>query len=456
MTTLGTPDVPARIAIVGSGPGGFYAAEHLLKPEHHCVIDMFDRLPTPFGLVRGGVAPDHGKIRNVTKVYERIAARPGFRFFGNVHVGRDIAIDDLRAHYDAILLAHGAETDRRLGVPGEDLPGSYTATSFVGWYNGHPDYRDCTFDLSGEVAVVIGVGNVAMDVARILAKTVDELKSTDIAIHALEALAESKIREIHLVGRRGPAQAAYTPMELKEMGELAICQPIVAPASLALNPASEAERSDHNVQRNMELLAEFAAAEDRGAARKLYFRFLESPQELVGPDRVRAIVLGKNRLAGEEPFKQWAEATGESFTLPCDVVFRSIGYRGIPMPGVPFDDKRGLIPNHEGRVVEGDAVVPGLYVAGWIKRGPSGVIGTNKPDSHDTADRLLADLPTLAPCPNRAPEAVDALLAERGIRFVTLADWQRIDAAEVARGQAAGKPRERFTRIDEMLAVLDG
>lgn len=455
MTTLGTPEVPARIAIVGSGPGGFYAAEHLLKPEHSCTIDMFDRLPTPFGLVRGGVAPDHGKIRNVTKVYERIAARPGFRFFGNVHVGRDISIDDLRAHYDAILLAYGAETDRRLGVPGEDLPGSYTATSFVGWYNGHPDYRDCTFDLSGEAAVVIGVGNVAMDVARILAKTVDELKSTDIAVHALEALAESRIREIHLVGRRGPAQAAFTAMELKEMGELAICQPIVEPSSLTLNPVSEAERSDHNVQRNLELLAEFASAADRGAARKLYFRFLESPLELVGPDRVRSIVLGKNRLAGEEPFKQWAEATGESSTLPCDVVFRSIGYRGIPMPGVPFDDKRGLIPNHEGRVVDGDSVVPGLYVAGWIKRGPSGVIGTNKPDSHDTADRMLADLATLPPCPNRAPEAVDALLRSRGLRYVSLADWQRIDAAEQARGAAAGKPRERFTRIDEMLTALD-
>jgi ferredoxin--NADP+ reductase len=455
MTILGTPEVPARIAIVGSGPGGFYAAEHLLKPEHPCLIDMFDRLPTPFGLVRGGVAPDHGKIRNVTKVYEKIAAREGFRFFGNVRVGQDISVAELQQHYDAVLFAYGAETDRSLGIPGEDLQGSYTATSFVGWYNGHPDYRECAFDLSGEVAVVIGVGNVAMDVARILAKSVDELKTTDIAAHALEALAESRVREIHLVGRRGPAQAAFTPMELKEMGELALCQPVVSPESLVLNPVSEAELTDNSVHRNIELLNEFAALSDRGAARRMYFRFLESPLEISGNGRVGSIVLGKNRLAGTEPFKQWAEGTGESVSLPCDLVFRSIGYRGIPMPGVPFDEKRGLIPNVEGRVKGPEGVVAGLYVAGWIKRGPTGIIGTNKPDSHDTADRILEDLAALPPCPVRETEAIPALLAARNIRFVSLSDWQQIDAAEQARGAAVGKPRERFTRIDEMLAVLE-
>lgn len=455
MKSLGTPELPARIAIVGSGPGGFYAAEHLLKPELACQVDMFDRLPTPFGLVRGGVAPDHAKIRNVTKVYEKIAARAGFRFFGNVTIGRDLSVDDLRAHYDAILLAYGAETDRQLGIPGEHLDGSYTATSFVGWYNGHPDYRDCVFDLSREVAVVIGVGNVAMDVARILAKTVDELKETDIARHALEALAESKVREIHVIGRRGAAQAAFTPMELKEMGELAICQPFVAAEHLALNPVSEMELTENSTHRNLELLNEFAARPDRGMPRKMYFRFLESPLELVGNGRVSHIVLGKNRLAGTEPFKQWAEATGESLTLPCDLVFRSIGYRGISMPGVPFDDKRGLIPNVEGRVQGPEGVVAGLYVAGWIKRGPTGIIGTNKPDSHDTADRILEDLPMLAPCPHRALEAVPALLESRGIRYITMQDWQKIDAEELARGAAAGKARERFTRVEEMLAVLD-
>lgn len=454
MTTLGTPDTPARIAIVGSGPGGFYAAEHLLKPEHPCLIDMFDRLPTPFGLVRGGVAPDHAKIRNVTKVYEKIAAREGFRFFGNVTIGRDLSVEDLREHYDAILFAYGAETDRRLGIHGEDLAGSYTATSFVGWYNGHPDYRDCTFDLSGEVAVIIGVGNVAMDVARILAKSVDELKSTDIAAHALEALAESKIREIHLVGRRGPTQAAFTAMELKEMGELELCQPIVDPQSLRLNPVSEAELSDHNTARNLELLREYASVPPNGKPRKLHFRFLESPLAIYGTDRVESIALGTNYLAGTEPFKQWAESTGESTTVPCDLLFRSIGYRGVPMPGVPFDDKKGLIPNVDGRVQEEGGIVPGLYVAGWIKRGPTGIIGTNKPDSHDTADRILEDFPVLPHCPMRELDAIPTLLGSRGIHYVTMADWQKIDAAEQARGVNVGKPRERFTRIEEMLGVL--
>lgn len=454
MTTLGTQEIPARIAIVGSGPGGFYAAEHLLKSEQSCLIDMYDRLPTPFGLVRGGVAPDHAKIRNVTKVYEKIAAREGFRFFGNVTVGRDVTVDELREHYDAILFSYGAETDRRLGIHGEDLEGSYTATSFVGWYNGHPDYRDLTFDLSGEVAVIIGVGNVAMDVARILAKSVDELKATDIAAHALDALAESKIREIHLVGRRGPAQAAFTAAELKEMGELALCQPVVDPQSLRLNALSEAELSNNNTARVMELLGDYAAATRDDKPRKMYFRFLESPIAIYGTDRVDSIVLGSNYLAGTEPFKQWAEATGESTTLPCDLLFRSIGYRGVPMPGVPFDEKKGLIPNVDGRVEEEGGTVPGLYVAGWIKRGPTGIIGTNKPDSYSTAARLLEDLPTLPHCPVRDPEAIPALLEGRSLRYVSMGDWQKIDAAEQARGVAVGKPRERFTRIDEMLEVL--
>jgi len=454
MNPLGTPDHPLRVAIVGSGPSGFYAADPLLKSDIVCLVDMFDRLPTPFGLVRGGVAPDHPKIRNVTKIYERIADRPGFRFFGNVTIGHDLLVAELQQHYDAVIFAYGTETDRNLGIPGEDLAGSYTATSFVGWYNGHPDFRDAVFDLSQEVAVVIGVGNVAMDVARILAKTVDELKTTDIAIHALEALAESKIREIHVVGRRGPAQAAFTPLELKELGHLEACQPIVEPASLELGKLSQEELSDHNKSRNLELLHEYAAAAQRGTPRKLYFRFLESPIEIAGNGRVESILLEKNRLEGEEPFKQWCVGTGESERLPCDLVFRSIGYRGIAMPGVPFDGKSGVIPNLLGRVIDDAGVVPGLYVVGWIKRGPSGIIGTNKPDSHETVDRLMEDVPELRPCPERDPDAVVRLLEERKIPFVTMADWRSIDAAEQARGEATGKPRERFTRIDEMLAAI--
>lgn len=454
MQPLGSPENPLRVAIVGSGPSGFYAADPLLKSDIACVVDMFDRLPTPFGLVRGGVAPDHPKIRNVTKVYERIAEKPGFRFFGNVTVGKDLLVPELQQHYDAILFAYGAETDRGLGVPGEDLAGSYTATSFVGWYNGHPDYRNHTFDLSQEVAVVIGVGNVAMDVARILAKTVDELKTTDIAQHALDALAESKVREIHVVGRRGPAQAAFTSAELKEMGHLEQCQPFVDPDVLKLGPVCQEELSDNNKSKNLEWLNAYARAENRGTPRKMLFRFLESPLELAGNGRVESIVLGKNRLQGDEPFKQWAVGTGESETLPCGLVFRSIGYRGIPMPDVPFDEKRGVIPNLEGRVHDASGIVPGLYVAGWIKRGPSGIIGTNKPDSLETVERLLEDRPSLRPCPERDPDAIVRRLAELKVRFVTLEDWRRIDAAEQALGAAAGKPRERFTRIEDMLAVL--
>lgn len=454
MATLGTSERPLRVAIVGSGPSGFYAADPLLKSESPvCSVDMFDRLPVPFGLVRGGVAPDHPKIRTVTRVYEKIADHPRFRFLGNVKVGQDIQVDELRRHYDAILFSCGAETDRRLGIPGEDLAGSHTATSFVAWYNAHPDYRDLHFDLSQEVAVVIGVGNVAMDVARTLAKTVDELKTTDIAQHALDALAESKIREIYIIGRRGAAQAAYTTPELKEMGELEACDPIVGPAEIALDPLSQQELSDRNTARNIEILTEYANRPTGGKPRKLHFRFLLSPTELKGTDRVESIVLEKNRLEGE-PENLKARGTGEHVEIPCGLVFRSIGYKGIAMPGVPFDEKRGVFPNEKGRITENGAPVVGLYCAGWIKRGPSGIIGTNKPDSVETVEQLLADLPNLTPAPQPDSAAVDALLAERGVRVVDIAGWRKIDAAEIARGQAVGKPRERFTRVAEMLAQL--
>ena len=456
MDPLGSLKNPLRIAIIGSGPSGFYAADPLLKStEPLCRVDMFDRLPTPFGLVRGGVAPDHPKIRNVTKVYERIAARDGFRFFGNVTIGSDLSIHDLRQCYDAILFASGTETDRHLNIPGEDLLGSYTATSFVGWYNGHPDYRDHTFNLDREVAVVVGMGNVAMDVARILAKTADELKTTDIAQHALESLAESRIREIHIVGRRGVTQAACTPLELKEMSELVDCQPRVNPDDLVLTSLSQQELEDRNRNRNVELLTEYAEAPPRDTTRTMHFHFLRSPIDIKGDGHVESIVLAKNKLVGTEPFQQWAEPTGETLELPCDLVFRSIGYRGIPIPGVPFEERKGIIPNHKGRVQENGAVVPGLYAAGWIKRGPSGIIGTNKPDSHETSDCLLEDAASLTPCPNREDDAVVRLLEEKEIRFVSLDDWHQIDAAEIARGKVVGKPRERFTRIDEMLQVLE-
>lgn len=457
MTTLGTTDRPLRVAIIGSGPSGFYAAEALFKSGKNVTVDMFDRLPTPFGLVRGGVAPDHAKIKNVIRVYDKIADTPGFSFWGHVMVGTDISVEELQTYFDAVIFAVGAETDRRLGIPGEDLPGSYTATEFVGWYNGHPDYRDRSFDLSHEVAVVVGQGNVAMDVTRILSKTVDELKDTDIAEHALQALAESKVKEIHLIGRRGPVQAKFTPPEIKEFGELADCDPVLDSADLALSPADQVELDDasnRDAQRNFKVLQEFAARTPSSSkSRRFVIHFYKSPTELQGETRVERLVLEKNTLGGE-PFNQSAVGTGQFETMPCGLIFRSVGYRGLAIPGLPFDERKGIIPNRDGRVVAGTETVPRLYVAGWIKRGPSGVIGTNKPDSVETVNALLADVEALTPCAIRDSAALLALLTERRVQVVNYDDWRKIDQAEIAAGAPKGKPREKFVTVSSMLELL--
>ena len=449
---------PARVAIVGSGPSGFYAADALIKADQEQTVDMFDRLPTPFGLVRGGVAPDHPKIKNVIRIYERIAANDEFSFFGNVHVGRDVSVAELQAHYDAVLFTCGAETDRTLNIPGIELPGSYTATEFVGWYNGHPDYLGRAFDLSQEVAVVIGQGNVAVDVTRVLAKTVDELKETDIAAHALDALAESKVKEVHMIGRRGPVQAAFTNKEIRELGELADCDLVFNDlGDFDLNPASQAELDDPaniGAGRNWKVLDGLRVLQPAGKSRRIVVHFFRSPKELAGSGRVESLVLERNRLAGEAG-DQWAEGTGQTDTMACGLFFRSVGYRGVEIPGVPFEARRGVFPNEGGRIVDNGAPVPGLYAAGWIKRGPSGVIGTNKPDSLETVNNLLADLPSLSGCETPDTASLCALLASRNVRVVTYPDWQQIDAAEVARGNPHGKPREKFTTVAEMLAVLD-
>lgn len=454
MSMLGTHERPLRVAIVGAGPGGFFAADSLLRSLVLCHVDMFDRLPAPYGLVRGGVAPDHPKIRNVTKTFEKTASHERFNFLGNVCVGRDVTVEELRRHYDAVLFSCGAETDRRMGVPGEDLSGSHTATSFVGWYNAHPDFRDCVFDLSQEVALVVGVGNVAMDVARILCTPVDLLKNTDIAAHALDALAESKVREVHIIGRRGAAQVKFTLPELKEMGEIPGCDPVVDPAELALGPSCQEEINTPGMTRIIEVLQEYSVRPSTPGNRRVRFHFLLSPQELRGDGRVERVLLERNRLSGPA-FHQKAWGTGETVEMPCGLVFRSIGYRGLPMPGVPFHERDGVFPNTEGRIEDNGRVLPGLYVAGWIKRGPSGVIGTNKPDSLETVKSLLTDTAHLEHCPVPDTEPLRVLLKERGIRVVSFDDWLKIDAAEQARGAALGKPRERFTRVEEMLAVLD-
>src|SRR6188508_3168409 len=446
---------PIRIAVVGSGPAGFYAAEALLA-DPNIQVDVFDGLPAPFGLVRYGVAPDHPKIKNIIARYEKTAALPGFAFLGNVTVGRDISVEEMRRFYDAIVFSNGAQTDRRLGIPGEDLPGSYTATEFVAWYNGHPDYQDRAFDLSHECAVVIGQGNVAVDVARILCKTVDELANTDITARALEVLAESKVREVRMIGRRGPVQAAFTPPEMKELGEFGDCDLVVDPAELVLNDASRAELEVlkwREAQKNYDLLQAAASKEPAGKSRRLLIQFYRGPKELVGGPRLDGVVLERNQLSGE-PGAQKATGTGITELVPCGVLFRSVGYRGVPLAGVPFDEKGAVIPNVEGRVVQDGQPVPGLYVAGWIKRGPSGIIGTNKPDSFETVKSLLADMPALPRCAEPSRDALLALLKSRNVRVVSYDDWRRIDAAEVERGAPLGKPREKFVSIEEMLGVL--
>jgi len=459
---LGTPPQPLRVAVVGSGPSGFYAAEHLQnQPDLFVQVDMYDRLPTPFGLVRGGVAPDHQKIKSVTRVYDRIAAHPEFRFFGNVELGRDITHADLSAYYHAIIYAVGARTDRRMGVPREYLPGSHSATEFVGWYNAHPDFRSLSFDLSGERAVVVGNGNVAMDLARILASPPEELATTDIAEHALAALAESRIREIIVLGRRGPAQAAFTTKELRELGEIRDCDVVVDPHEAALDPLSAhqvARMPDRTRDTNIEVLNRYAARPLSGASRRVVLRFLVSPVEILGSERVEALVVARNELYRGEDGQLRARVTDDTETIPVDLVFRAIGYQGIPLPGIPFDALHGVIPNEAGRIqdpISGD-VVRGEYVVGWIKRGPRGIIGTNKPDSQETVEMLLDDLKAgRLSKPDVPPRAVlERLLRERRQDFVSYDDWQVIDMLEQERGQVGQRPRLKFSKVEEMLAAL--
>jgi ferredoxin--NADP+ reductase len=421
---------------------------------------MFDRLPTPWGLVRGGVAPDHPNIKAVSGVCEKTAARPGFRFFGNVEVGLHISHGDLAERFHAIVYAYGAESDRRLGIPGEDLSGSVAATEFVAWYNGHPDYCERTFDLSCTRAVVVGNGNVAMDVARMLALTPEELRRTDIADHALEVLERSQIQEIVIVGRRGPAQAAFTNPELLELGELSNADVFVDPAEVVLDEHSAASidvDGEATARRNVEILTGYSQRQDAGRPRRIVLRFLVSPLAITGTDRVEAIELVRNELVFESPAGRIAaQATDQRDTLQTGIVFRSVGYRGIALPGVPFDEQRGIIPNLEGRVRDqtGDAVRGGQYVVVWIKRGPSGVIGTNKKDAHETVDRLFEDLDAgrLLDPVQPAGDAIETLLAERCQDHVTYSGWEAIDWAERAAGELQERPRVKLTRRTELLS----
>ncbi len=464
MVRPGTTDQPLRVAIIGSGPAGFYAAEKLLKQKDVAVaVDMYDRLPVPFGLVRFGVAPDHEKIKNVTRVFQKVAANPSFRFFGNVEVGDHIGLADLKRHYHQICYATGAQTDRQMGIPGEDLRRSHPATEFVAWYNGHPDYRDLEFDLSVERVAVVGVGNVAVDVARVLCRTPEELEKTDIADYALEALRRSKVKEVYVLGRRGPAQAAFTNPEVKELGELAGADLVVLPDEVELDALSQAalkKSGDKTTLKKVEILQSLTGRGDGGKPKTLTLRFLVSPVELFGNENgeVAGMRLVRNELYVSDDGSLRPRPTEKYEELAVDMVFRSVGYRGVPLAGLPFHDRWGIVPNESGRVtnLEGGEPLPGIYVAGWIKRGPSGVIGTNKPDAGETVECMLRDLAEgihLDPA-DPDPGATEATVARAQPSFFSWGDWRQLQDLEESRGAALGRPRLKMTSVQEMLAAL--
>ncbi|NMN99358.1 FAD-dependent oxidoreductase [Antrihabitans stalactiti] len=459
LSPLKVPPRPAkelgtlRVAIVGAGPAACYAAEALLK-RADVEVEMFDKLPTPFGLVRAGVAPDHPGTKGVTAMFESAFKREAFQYYLNVEVGKHISHDELLAHHHAVIYAVGASSDRRLEIPGEDLPGSHAATEFVAWYNGHPSYADRTFDLSGERAVIIGNGNVALDVARVLTLGPDALKKTDIADHALEALRNSNIREVVLLGRRGPAQAAYTSPEFLALGYLPDIDVVIDPDDLVLDPASQAEvdsaDAEPSLRMKVQLAGEYAARPVDPSKKRIVFRYLASPVEVIGSDKVEGLKIVRNELVDGS-----AVATDQTETIDTGLVIRSVGYRGVAIEGLPFDDRRGVVPNENGRVIDEAGVpVEGVFVSGWIKRGPRGVIGTNKTDADETVDLILQDFQAMKlEKPAHDRNALKQLLDERQADLIDRTGWRKIDQAERQRGKAGGRPRVKFTAVDEMVAV---
>ncbi|MFT5212044.1 MAG: ferredoxin--NADP+ reductase [Flavobacterium sp.] len=461
---IGSETTPLRVAIIGSGPAGFYTVSNLLKQrDMHISMDMFERLPTPFGLVRAGVAPDHQKYKSVTNVYNKSAQHDNFRFFGNVSYGEHLNLDDLKRHYHQIVFTTGAQSDRSLGIPGEDLAGSHSATDFVAWYNGHPDYVDCQFDLSQENVVIVGLGNVAVDVARILCKTDSELKHTDIADYALDALKLSKVKNVYILGRRGPAQAAFTPPEIKEMGELEDADISVSYDEAHIDETSRAaleESGDKASKKNVAIIEGYGEWHVHEKSKQLTIRFLVSPTELVGnaEGQVCSIKLVKNETYMDKNGGIKARSNGEEEVLSTGLVFRSVGYRGVPLPEIPFNETDGVIYNCEGRITDADAKVQkGLYVAGWIKRGPTGVIGTNKTDAQETVARMVEDVKSgniLNPdSPSKA--ALFDFVFSKQPDAVTYDDWTQIDQKEIENGIEADRPRVKFTVLSDMLNVLE-
>jgi ferredoxin--NADP+ reductase len=464
MPQIGTPEHPLRVAIIGAGPAGFYTAEHLFRAADAVIeVDMFDRLPTPYGLVRAGVAPDHEKIKNVTRKFDATASNERFRFFGNVDVGTRIDVDVLKRFYHQIVYATGAQVDRRLGIDGEDLSGSHSATDFVAWYNGHPDYRELQFDLSAESVLIIGVGNVAVDVARILCRTPAELETTDIADYALAQLAESGVRTVYMVGRRGPAQAAFTNPEIKELGELQDATTEIAARDLELDPLSRKhldENPDRALSKKLEIMQGLVAPPAALKSKRLIVRFLQSPVRFIAGEggRLAAAELVRNTLVEGRGGRLSARPTDETEIIDVGLAFRSVGYRGVPVPGVPFREDWGTIPNDRGRIVDGvgGTVRPGEYAAGWIKRGPTGVIGTNKADALETVEVMLEDIQRGALLVPSSPdrESSSAHIARAQPDYFSYDDWKRLDTIETERGAALGRPRLKFTSREEMIGAL--
>lgn len=457
MTSTSPPKFKLQVAIVGSGPSGFYAAEALAAAIPDVAITLIERLPVPYGLVRSGIAPDHPKLKQTTLVFDRIASHPSVSFVGNVSVGIDISVEELQQTHHCVILAYGASHERRMEIPGVGLRGSFSATDFVGWYNGHPDHTHHEFDFDTESAVIVGQGNVSIDVARILCKSVDELKNTDIAAPALEALSKSRIRSVHVVGRRGPAQAKFSPGELRELGLLQGCSTHVNACDLRLGDVCQIEATSKHHPGVTAVIKAFSAfsvnSSSANIARTCTFRFFGRPHSIIGEQRVEAVRFQRTKLAGEA-FSQRAFDVDDIFDIPAGLVFRSIGYGGKKMPGVPFDDSSGTIPHEKGRVVDPSTKlpIPGLYATGWIKRGPIGIIGTNRADSLETVAGLIQD----SAVPHIFKSGAAGLLRmlnDRAVLVVDYAGWQRIDAEEKMRGQIVGKPREKFTNVKEMLSV---
>lgn len=449
MTAKLTDQNVYRIAVVGAGPSGFFAAENLLNTEHSIVVDMFERLSAPFGLVRYGVAPDHPKLKTAICFFDKTAHRSNFNFFGNVEVGKDVPLDLLLESYHAVILAHGAGAGRNLGVPGEQLKNCHTAASFVGWYNGHPDFASRKFDLSARTAAIIGHGNGALDIARILMKPIKSLRGTDIAGYALDALARSQIEEVHIIGRRGPGQVKFTSMELRELGELPDVDVVVSEDDLVINKATQTELADKKnflAAKNVEIFRAFMERDRTEGHRKIVFRFCQSPEEILGDEKIKQLRTRINHLDGE-PFHQNAQETGETSTLECGLLFSSIGYMGEPLAGLPFDFAAGAYTNSKRDIV----AVPGLFAVGWIKRGPTGIIGTNKACAKETVQTMLRYLSSECRCESKS--GFDAVGPSIKNPVVSYKAWKRMDSLEIEAGARRGKIREKITDFANLVGT---